>query len=73
MCKGCKLYTILALNEKYDAERLEDFPVVSKFVDFFPGELLDLPPNREFPFTIDINPVIGPISRMPYRMSTLEL
>jgi hypothetical protein len=39
MCKGCKLYAILSLNEKGDMERLEDFPVVSEFVDVFPEEL----------------------------------
>jgi len=56
MCKGCKLYSILALNEKGDAEILEEFPVVSEFVDVFPGELPDLPPNRELEFTIDLKP-----------------
>jgi hypothetical protein len=46
MHKGCKLYAILALNEKGDTERLEDFPVVSEFVDVFPEELPGLPPNK---------------------------
>jgi hypothetical protein len=35
MCKGCKLYAILPLNKKGDAERLEDFPVVSEFAKVF--------------------------------------
>jgi hypothetical protein len=48
MHRGCKLYTILVLNEKGDVERLEDFLVVLKFVDVFPKELLGLPPEREF-------------------------
>jgi hypothetical protein len=52
--KGCKLYAILSLNEKGDTEILEDFPVVSEFVDVFPEELLSLPPNRELEFTIDL-------------------
>jgi hypothetical protein len=58
MCKGCKLYAILVLNEKGDVERLEEFPVVSKFVDVFPKELLGLPPERELEFTIYLKPGI---------------
>jgi hypothetical protein len=54
MCKGCKLYTILALNEKGVAEGLENLPVVQEFVDVFPEELPGFPPKRELEFTIDL-------------------
>ena len=54
--KGCKLYAILSLNKKGVAEGLEDFPVVSEFVDVFPEELSGLPPKRELEFTIDLKP-----------------
>jgi hypothetical protein len=30
MCKGCKLYAILALNERGEVEGLENLPVVSR-------------------------------------------
>jgi hypothetical protein len=56
MRKGCKLYAILALNEKGDIKILEDFPVISNFADVFPEELLGLPLKRELEFTIDLNP-----------------
>jgi hypothetical protein len=36
MRKGCKLYAILALNEKGVAEGLEHLPVVKEFADVFP-------------------------------------
>jgi hypothetical protein len=39
MHKGCKLYAILALNEKGVAEGLEHLPVVREFADIFPEEL----------------------------------
>jgi hypothetical protein len=39
MCKGCKLYAILALNKKGVAEGLENLLVVREFVDIFPEEL----------------------------------
>jgi hypothetical protein len=46
MHKGCKLYTILALNEKGDAKGLENLLVVSEFSDVFREELPGLPPKR---------------------------
>jgi hypothetical protein len=56
MHKGCKLYAILALNEKGYMEILEYIPVVSEFVDVFPEEISSLPRNRELEFTIDLKP-----------------
>jgi hypothetical protein len=73
MCKGCKIYVILALNEKGVAEGLEHLPVVREFVDVFPEELPRMPPKRELEFTIDLKPGTEPIARTPYRMSTPEL
>jgi hypothetical protein len=73
MRKGCKLYAILALNEKGVAEGLEHLPVVKEFVDIFPEELPGMPPERELEFTIDLKLGTEPIARTPYRMSTPEL
>jgi hypothetical protein len=67
------MYAILMLIEKGDKKILEDFLVVSNFVNVFPEELLGLPPNRELKFTIDLKLGIEPIVRMPYLMSTHEL
>jgi hypothetical protein len=39
MCKGCKIYVILALNEKGVAEGLEHLLVVRYFADIFSEEL----------------------------------
>jgi hypothetical protein len=36
MCKACKLYEILALNEKGEVEGLENLLVVREFADVFP-------------------------------------
>ena len=73
MCKGCKLYAILALNEKGVAEGLEHLLVVREFPDVFPEELPRIPPERELDFTIDLELGTEPIARTPYRMSTPEL
>jgi hypothetical protein len=73
MCKGCKLYAILALNEKGVAEGLKHLPVVREFVDVFQEELPGMSSERELEFTIDLKPGTEPIARMPYRMSSPEL
>jgi hypothetical protein len=73
MRKGCKLYAVLALNEKGVVEGLEHLPVVKEFVDVCPEELPGMPPERELEFTIDLKPRTEPIARTPYRMSTPEL
>jgi hypothetical protein len=73
MCKGCKFYSILALNENGKAKGLENLQVVSNFADVFPEELPGLPLERELDFTIDIKPGTKPIARNPYRISTPEL
>ena len=56
MRKGCKLYAILVLNEKGDAETLEYFPLVSDLFGVFPQEISGLPPNKESKFNIDMKP-----------------
>ena len=73
MCKGCKIYVILALNEKGVVEGIEHLPVVREFADIFPEELPGMPPERELEFTIDLKLGTEPIARMSYRMSTSEL
>jgi hypothetical protein len=73
MQKRCKLYAILALNEKGVAEGLEKLLVVREFSDVFPEELPGLSPQRELEFTIDLKPGTELIARTPYHMLTLEL
>jgi hypothetical protein len=70
MHKGCKIYEILALNEKGVAEGLENLSVVRDFVYIFPEELPGMSPEREFKFTINLKLGNEPIARTPYRMST---
>jgi hypothetical protein len=73
MRKGCKIYAILALNEKGVEEGLEHLPVVREFVDVFLEGLPGKPSERDLKFTIDLKPGTESITRMPYWMSTPEL
>ncbi|MCI32169.1 cellular nucleic acid-binding protein, partial [Trifolium medium] len=49
--------------------KMEELPVVCEFPDVFPGDVSDVPPEREVEFTIDLLPGTSPISMAPYRMS----
>ena len=73
MCKGCKIYVILALKKKGVVEGLENLLVVREFVDVFSEELPGFFPERELEFIVDVKPGTEPIARNPYWMSTPKL
>jgi hypothetical protein len=52
---------------------IEDHQVLWEFKDVFPEEVPELPPKRDIDFSID--PILGvvPTSKVPYRMSMVEL
>lgn len=54
-------------------QNLQEIPVVREFPDVFPRELLELPPDRDIEFSIDVAPGTSPISKAPYRMAPVEL
>jgi hypothetical protein len=47
--------------------------VVEEFMDVFPEELPEMPPEREVEFYIDLLPGTVPIAKRPYRMAPTEL
>ncbi|MCI92265.1 cellular nucleic acid-binding protein, partial [Trifolium medium] len=53
--------------------KMEELPVVCEFSDVFPGDVSDVPLEREVEFAIDLIPGTCPISMAPYRMSASEL
>jgi hypothetical protein len=55
------------------AQNLEDIPVACEFLDVFTEDLSGMPPDRYVEFTIELQPVISPISRRPYKMTHKEL
>ena len=55
-----------------DTPRLEGFHVLHKFMNVFPNEIPRLPPKRDIDITIELVPGAEPVSKTPYRMSTLE-
>ncbi|MCI74150.1 cellular nucleic acid-binding protein, partial [Trifolium medium] len=57
------MFASLRVEEKTEVDML---PVVREFVDVFPDDILDLPPESEVEFSIDIVPGTSPISMAPY-------
>lgn len=60
------LLSSIKLKKEVDLEKI-------KFVQSFPKDILDLPPNREIEFSIDLMSQTGPISIAPYKMPLFEL
>ena len=56
-----------------ETPKLEDYHVLQEFRDVFPDEIPGLPPKRDINFTIELVPRAAPMSKTPYRMSTLEM
>ena len=72
--KGCRLYSAHVLEEtENETSRLEEFHVLQEFMNFFPNEILGLPPKRDIYFTIELEPRAARVSNKPYRMSTPEM
>ncbi|XP_070032016.1 uncharacterized protein [Nicotiana tomentosiformis] len=70
-----KEYTDVFLDELPGAKvpTLQSIPVVKEYADVFPYELLDISPEREIDFGIDLLPGTHPISIPLYRMAHAEL
>jgi hypothetical protein len=68
------LYEIHVLNSvENEKPSLEDHPILSEYKYVSLEEVPDLPPRRDFEFSIEFVPGAVPISRTPYRMSIPEL
>jgi len=71
---GATCFMIVAQAEKKSTiEQIRSIPMVDKYVNFFPNEVLGLSPSRDVNFTIDIIPEASPVSVTPYRMAPVEL
>ena len=68
-CQGFLAYVVSNENEV----SLNDIPIVRDFPDVFLDDLIELPPESEVEFTIDLVPETNPISKAPYRMTPIEL
>ncbi|GKB63891.1 putative reverse transcriptase domain-containing protein, partial [Tanacetum coccineum] len=67
--KGCQVYLAQVTSKKTEDQskekRLEDVPIVWKFLEVFPEGLPGLPPARQVKFQIDLVPGAAPVARAP--------
>ena len=63
---------LYSLNSEVEQE-INNISIVKEFPEMFPKDIVNLPPEKEVEFSIDLIPGTGPLSFAPYRMSSLEL
>ncbi|XP_057856757.2 uncharacterized protein LOC131066084 [Cryptomeria japonica] len=62
--KGCTIVVVM-VSDLDNAKKIpKDYLVLKEFLDFFPKDLIELPPKREFDFSIELLPGIEPQSRL---------
>jgi len=64
------LMTSLSVENQVVIDKLQ---VVCEFLEVFPDEIPEVPPEREVEFSIDLVPGMKPVSMAPCRMSASEL
>jgi hypothetical protein len=71
--KGCQVFAVHMEEAPMDKmSSVEDCIVLKEFEDIF-KEIPSFPPKRDIDFSINMMSIVAPISKIPYRMSTLEL
>ncbi|XP_027157531.1 uncharacterized protein LOC113759163 [Coffea eugenioides] len=73
LSKEAQGFLAFLINTPSDKLKVEDVPVVGEYSDVFPDELVNLSPEREIEFEINLLPGTSPISKTPYRMAPAEL
>ncbi|XP_027178078.1 uncharacterized protein LOC113777243 [Coffea eugenioides] len=73
LSRGAQGFLTFLINTPADKLKIEDIPLVSEYPDVFPDELVNLPPEREIEFEVNLCPGASPISKTPYRMAPAEL
>ncbi|KAH0705972.1 hypothetical protein KY285_010496 [Solanum tuberosum] len=71
--KGWIYHLVRVRDMDSETSILESVPIVNEFLEVFPNDLPDIPPEREIDFGIDLLPNTQPISIPPYRMALVEL
>ncbi|XP_027337198.1 uncharacterized protein LOC113850873 [Abrus precatorius] len=70
---NAKAFMVMFSMEAKSVVEPEYIPVVRDFLEVFPEDISELPPEREIEFAINLIPGASPISVAPYKMSPVEL
>jgi len=71
--EGIPMFSFMASLSVENQAVIDKLQVVCEFPEVFPDEILDVPPEREVEFSIDLVPGTKPVSMAPYHMSAFEL
>nr|GEV64103.1 putative reverse transcriptase domain-containing protein [Tanacetum cinerariifolium] len=71
--RGSYLFVDQVVEKEPTERRLEDVPVICKFLDVFPEDFPGLPPHRQVEFKIELVPEAAPVARAPYRIAPSEM
>jgi len=67
------MFSLIASLSVENQAVIDRLSVVNEFPEVFPDEILDVSPEREVKFSIDLVPGTKPVSMAPYHMSASEL
>ncbi|GKE05322.1 putative reverse transcriptase domain-containing protein [Tanacetum coccineum] len=77
MQKGCQVYlaqvTSKKIDDKSEAKRLEDVPIIREFLKVFPEDLPGLPPAQQVRFQIYLIPGATHVARAQYRLAPAKM
>ncbi|GKF61926.1 hypothetical protein Tco_0181980 [Tanacetum coccineum] len=77
MEKGCQVFLAQVTKKETEVKskekRLEDVPIVQKFLKVFPKDLPGLPYARKVEFQIDLLHGAAPVARAPYRLGPSKM
>nr|GEZ59527.1 putative reverse transcriptase domain-containing protein [Tanacetum cinerariifolium] len=71
--RGSYLFVAQVVEKEPIERRLEDVPVICKFLDVLPEDLPGLPPPRQVEFEIEMVPGAAPVARAPYRLAPSKM
>ncbi|XP_027071942.1 uncharacterized protein [Coffea arabica] len=72
LSRGAQGFLAFLINTPTDKLKVEDVLVVGEYPDVFPDELVNLSPEREIEFEINLLSGTSPISKTPYHMAPAE-
>jgi len=67
------MFSLIASLSVENQAVIDRLSVVNEFPEVFSDEILDVSPEREVKFSIDLVPGTKPVSMAPYHMSASEL
>ncbi|KAH0669048.1 hypothetical protein KY289_023541 [Solanum tuberosum] len=71
--KGCVYHLVRVNDSSVEIPHIQSVSLVKEFPEFFPDDLLGVPPEREIDFVINLLSDTRLISILPYRMEPTEL